>query len=229
MLDLQGYGPSLLIGLLLTVEIAVASLFIAILLGLLGALAKLSQSRIARLVAGIYTTLIRGVPELVLMLLIFFGGQHFVNSIAPLLGYDEYIDVNPFIAGVLTLGFIYGAYLAETFRGAILAVPGGQLEAGFAYGMNRIQVFLRILLPQMIRHAIPGFGNNWLVLTKATALVSIIGLDDMMRKAGLAAGATREPFTFYLAAALGYLLITTVSVLLLRWAEQRYSVGVREG
>jgi arginine/ornithine transport system permease protein len=108
-----------------------------------------------------------------------------------------------------------------------MAVPAGQLEAGRAYGMSSFQVFRRILLPQMVRHAIPGFGNNWLVLLKATALVSVIGLDDMVRKAALAAGATRLPFTFYMVVALGFLVFTTVSVLALRWAEERYSVGVR--
>lgn len=226
MLDLQGYGPSLLEGALLTIEVALASLVIAILLGMLGALAKLSTSRIAYGIAAVYTTVIRGIPDLVLMLLIFFGGQLLVNDLALRVGYDGYIDINPYIAGVLTIGFIFGAYMTETFRGAMLAVPHGQLEAGYAFGMKRSQVFFRILLPQMVRHALPGFGNNWLVLLKTTALVSIIGLDDMVRKAALAAGATRQPFTFYFAVALGFLVFTTVSVLLLRWAERRYSMGV---
>lgn len=225
MLDLQGYGASLLEGALLTIEVALASLVIAILLGMAGALAKLSKSRIAYGVAAVYTTVIRGIPDLVLMLLIFFGGQVLVNDLALWVGYEEYIDINPFVAGVLTIGFIFGAYMSETFRGAMLAVPHGQLEAGQAFGMKRSQVFFRILLPQMVRHALPGFGNNWLVLLKTTALVSIIGLDDMVRKAALAAGATRQPFTFYLAVAIGFLVFTTVSVLLLRWAERRYSVG----
>ena len=225
MLDLQGYGASLLEGALLTIEVALASLVIAIVLGMLGALAKLSKSRIAYGVAAVYTTVIRGIPDLVLMLLIFFGGQVLVNNLALRVGYEEYIDINPFVAGVITIGFIFGAYMSETFRGAILAVPHGQLEAGQAFGMRRSQVFFRILLPQMVRHALPGFGNNWLVLLKTTALVSIIGLDDMVRKAALAAGATRQPFTFYLAVAIGFLVFTTVSVLLLRWAERRYSVG----
>ncbi len=227
MLDLYGYGPSLLQGSLLTIEVALASLAIAVTLGMLGALAKLSGSRVARGVAMVYTTLIRGVPDLVLMFLIFYGGQELVNRLAPMVGYDEYIDINPFIAGVLTIGFIFGAYMTETFRGAMLAVPGGQLEAGYAFGMTRWKVFHRILVPQMIRHALPGFGNNWLVLLKTTALVSVIGLDDMVRKAYLAMGATRKPFVFFLAVALGFLIFTTVSVLLLRWAERRYSLGYR--
>jgi arginine/ornithine transport system permease protein len=228
MFDLQGYGPSILIdGTLLTIQVALVSLAIAAVLGMLGALAKLSASPVAAGVATLYTTIIRGIPDLVLMLLLFFGGQVFVNRMAPLVGYDEYIDINPYIAGVVTIGFIFGAYMTETFRGAILAVPQGQLEAGHAYGMSRGQVFRRILLPQMVRHALPGFGNNWLVLLKTTALVSIIGLDDMVRKAALAAGATRAPFTFYFVVALDYLVLTTISILVLRWADRRYSAGVR--
>jgi arginine/ornithine transport system permease protein len=229
MLDLHGYGFSLLEGTLLTLEVALVSLLIAVLLGMLGALAKLSSSRLARSVASVYTTIIRGVPDLVMMLLVYFGGQMLVNKLTMQVGYEGYIDIAPFLAGVITIGFIYGAYMTETFRGAILAVPLGQLEAGYAFGMNRSQVFWRILLPQMMRHALPGFGNNWLVLLKTTALVSIIGLDDMVRKASLAAGATHLPFTFHMVVALGYLAFTTVSVLLLRWAEQHYSAGVQRG
>ncbi len=226
MFDLYGYGPSILAGTLLTIELSLAALGISLLLGFIGALFKLSRSPFLEGLARLYTTIIRGIPDLVLMLIVFFGGQVFINRYAPLLGFNGYIDINPFIAGVLTIGFIFGAYMTETFRGAILAVPAGQLEAGFAYGLSRLQVFFRILLPQMIRHAIPGFGNNWLVLVKTTALVSIIGLDDMVRKAALAAGATRKPFTFYLVVALNYLAITSVSVYLLNWMEKRYSVGV---
>ncbi|MCP5421052.1 MAG: ABC transporter permease [Gammaproteobacteria bacterium] len=229
MFDLRGYGFSIMEGALLTIEVALISLAIAVILGMLGALAKLSKSRFAQISATVYTTVIRGIPDLVLMLLLFFGGQVLINKLAAVFDYQEYIDINPFTAGVLTIGFIFGAYMTETFRGAIMAVPRGQLEAGYAYGMTRWQVFVRILLPQMIRHALPGFGNNWLVLLKTTALVSIIGLDDMVRKASLAAGATRLPFTFYLVVALGFLVFTTISVLLLRWAEKRYSVGFQQG
>ncbi len=227
MLNLQGYGPSIWEGTLLTINVALASLAIAVLLGIIGALAKLSGIGVLKALAQIYTTVIRGVPDLVLMLLVFYGGQMLINQLGGMLGYEGYIDINPYIAGVSTIGFIFGAYMTETFRGAIMAVPHGQLEAGYAYGMGKTLVFFRILLPQMVRHAIPGFGNNWLVLTKATALVSIIGLDDMVRKASLAAGATRMPFTFYAAVALIYLMITTVSVYLLDWLEKRYSQGYR--
>ncbi len=229
MFSLHGYGPSILEGTYLTLAISLVSLGISMLLGIMGAMAKLSGSKIFQFGAQAYTTIIRGIPDLVLMLLVFFGGQVLINQVAPMVGYDEYIDINPFIAGVSTIGLIFGAYMTETFRGGILAVPRGQIEAGQAYGMNRFQVFARIVVPQMIRHAIPGFGNNWLVMIKTTALVSIIGLDDMVRKASLAAGATRLPFTFYAVVAVNYLIITSVSVYLLNWLENRYSVGVIRG
>jgi len=226
MFSLQGYGYSILQGTILTLELCLVSLVISIILGIIAALAKLSGSTPLKLIAQSYTTVIRSVPELVLMLLVFFGGQVFINQLGLLLGYEGYIDINPFIAGSSTIGFIFGAYMAETFRGAILAVPVGQLEAGYAYGMSRIQVFSRILLPQMVRHAIPGFGNNWLVLMKATALVSIIGLNDMVRMASLAAGATSMPFTFYLVVAINYLILTSISILILNWLNTKYSAGV---
>jgi arginine/ornithine transport system permease protein len=226
MLNLQGYGPSILQGTLLTIELCLASLVIAMLLGIVTALSKLSRVWVLNILAQAYTTIIRGIPDLVLMLLIFYGGQVFINQVGPMVGVDTYIDINPFVAGVSTIGFIFGAYMAETFRGAILAVPDGQLEAGYAYGMTRFQVFVRILLPQMVRHAIPGFGNNWLVLMKTTALVSIIGLKDMVRMAGLAAGATRMPFTFYLVVAINYLILTSISIWILNWLNTRYSAGI---
>ncbi len=224
---LGGYlYPFILEGMLLTVELAVLSLLLALALGLVGATAKLSSNRIAQLIAGVYTTLIRGVPDIVLMFIIFFGGQLLVNSIGDKLGLG-YIEISEFTAGVATIGFIFGAYMAETFRGAILAVPRGEIEAGYAYGMTAIQVFRRITFPACIRHAIPGFGNNWLVLAKTTALVSVIGLEDMVFRAAQAGGSLRQPFTFYFVVAILYLVITAVSDGGLKWLEKRYSAGVR--
>lgn len=225
LLNLHGYGPSLLEGTWLTIQISLLSLALAGALGIITALAKISAFAPAKAVATVYTTVIRGIPDLLLMLIIFFGGQKLVNWGAPKLGYTDYIDVNPFVAGVITIGFIFGAYMGETFRGAILAVPKGQLDAGRAFGMRPGQVFWRILFPQMVRHAIPGFGNNWLVLLKTTALVSVVGLQDLVYKAGVAGRSVREPFTFFFAVALIYLVLTTISILALQWAEKRYSVG----
>jgi His/Glu/Gln/Arg/opine family amino acid ABC transporter permease subunit len=224
---LHGYLPAILGGLVLTLQVSAASLAIACVFGLIGATAKLSGSRAARWSADVYTTLIRGLPELVLMLLIFYGGQMVVNSMAEKYGWG-YIDIPPFLAGTLTIGFIFGAYLTETFRGAILAVPRGQSEAGMAYALTQRQVLFRIVLPQMIRHAIPGFANNWLIMLKASALVSLIGLNDMVNRAGLAAASTREPFTFYMAVAVIYLILTSVSIFLLSRLEARFSLGVRK-
>ncbi|HEV2560197.1 MAG TPA: ABC transporter permease [Microvirga sp.] len=224
---LHGYLPAILGGLSSTLTVAAVSLAIACIFGLLGAVAKLSENRFARGIAGTYTTLIRGLPELVLMLLIFYGGQIGINGIADRFDLG-YIDINPFVAGTITLGFIFGAYLTETFRGAILAIPRGQIEAGHAFGLKPREVMTRITLPQMIRHAIPSFANNWLVMVKATALISIIGLDDMVHRASLASSATNEPFTFYAAIALIYLGVTTVSILALGAVERRFSLGVRK-
>ncbi|OWQ93005.1 ABC transporter [Roseateles aquatilis] len=224
---LHGYLPSLLEGAVLTLCVAVTSMALAMVLGLLGALAKLSKWRLAKWIATVYTTLIRGVPDLLLMLLIFFGGQVAVNHIAASLGHDEYIDINPFVAGVCTIAFIFGAYLTEAFRGAFLAVPPGQREAGLAFGMSPAQVAWRITFPQMFRHVLPGLSNNWLVLIKSTAIVSVIGLHDLMTRGSQAAGNTREPFVFYLAVAVIYLLFTSLSELFFDRLHKRLSIGVR--
>jgi len=226
---LSGYYASILQGALVTVGVSLAALVFSILLGLLGAAAKLSGQRWLVALATVYTTLIRGVPELVLMLLIFYGGTIGLNHLLEWSGSRRSVDINPFAAGVLTIGFIYGAYMTETFRGAILAIPRGQAEAAWAFGMGRGRTFLRITLPQMVRYALPGFTNNWLVLIKATALISLIGLQEMTYLAKQASAATREPFTFFLFAAVLFLAYTSVSLWALRWLERRYSLGVRRG
>lgn len=222
----QGYFLTILGGAALTLELALLSLLFALVAGLAGASAKLSGSAPLRWLATTYTTVVRGVPDLVMMLLVFYGGQMLVNQVTEYLDVG-YFDLNPMVAGVLTIGFIFGAYFAETFRGAFLAVPSGQLEAGAAYGMTRWQVFTRILFPQMLRHALPGLGNNWLVLLKSTAIVSMIGLSDMTWLADQAGRTTREPFLFYLLVCALYLVMTTASSWLLGRLERRYSVGVR--
>ena len=224
---LHGYGLSLLQGALLTLAVALGALAIALLLGLAGAVAKLSRSRLARGLAFVYTTGVRAVPDLVLMLLVFYGGQTLVNAIGEHLGW-AYIDIDPFVAGVLTIGFIFGAYFTEVLRGAFLAVPPGQREAAVACGFTPAQVLWRIVGPQMLRHALPGLSNNWLVMVKSTAIVSVIGLSDLMNRGAQAAGATREPFVFYVAVALVYLAFTSLSEAFFAWAQRRLAVGQRQ-
>jgi histidine transport system permease protein len=226
-LSLKGFGPLLMEGTWMTIKLAVLSLLVSVLLGLLGASAKLSSVKAVRIPAQVYTTLIRGVPDLVLMLLIFYSLQTWLSNLTDALDWD-YIEIDPFAAGVITLGFIYGAYFTETFRGAILAVPRGQAEAATAYGLTRGQRFRYVIFPQMMRFALPGIGNNWQVMLKATALVSLIGLADLVKNAQDAGKSTYELFYFLVLAALIYLLITSASNIVLRRLERRYSAGTRE-
>ncbi|MGE7956295.1 ABC transporter permease [Pseudomonas sp. NPDC089530] len=223
---LEGFGPQILQGTLTTLKLALLSLLLAVLLGLLGASAKSSGNRVLQALASGYTTLIRSMPDLVIMLLLFFSLQMLLNQLTDRLDLAQ-IDIDPFLAGVLTLAFIYGAYFTETFRGAFQAVPKGQLEAARAYGMSRAQTFRKVLFPQMLRHALPGIGNNWLVLIKSTALVSIIGLSDVVKATQDAGKGSMQFFYFTLVGGLIYLAITSVSHLLLIWLSQRYSVGVK--
>ena len=225
--SLKGFGPLLLQGTWMTVKLSVFSLAVSVLLGLLGATAKLSSLPFLRIPAQIYTTLIRGVPVLALLLLIFYSLQIWLTGFTDFMEWD-YIEIDPFSAGVITLGFIYGAYFTETFRGAILAVPRGQLEAATAYGLKRGQRFRYVTFPQMMRFALPGIGNNWMVMLKATALVSIIGLADLVKAAQDAGKSTYQLFYFLVVAALIYLLITSASNFVLRRLERRYSAGSRE-
>ncbi|WP_371233823.1 ABC transporter permease [Pseudomonas sp. QE6] len=226
-ISLKGYGAILLDGTWMTVKLSICSLLLSVLLGLIGASAKLSGSRLLRFPAILYTTLIRGVPDLVLMLLIFYSLQTWLADLTDYMEW-EYIEIDPFSAGVITLGFIYGAYFTETFRGAILAVPRGQLEAASAFGLSRAQRFRFVLFPQLMRFALPGLGNNWMVLIKSTALVSIIGLSDVVRAAQDAGKSSYRLFFFLMVAALIYLVFTTLSNFVLNALERRYAIGVRE-
>ncbi|MDI3356483.1 ABC transporter permease [Pseudomonas sp. UYIF39] len=225
--SLKGFGPLLLQGSWMTVKLSFLSLLVSVVLGLIGASAKLSRSAMLRVPAQAYTTLIRGVPDLVLMLLIFYSLQTWLTNLTEALGWD-YIEINPFSAGVITLGFIYGAYFTETFRGAILAVPRGQMEAATAYGLTRAQRFRFVVFPQMMRFALPGIGNNWMVILKATALVSIIGLADLVKVAQDAGKSSYQLFFFLVLAALIYLVITTASNYVLHRLDVFYAAGTRE-
>lgn len=227
-MSFSGYGPLLLSGTWMTIQLALLSLLLSVIIGLIGASSKLSNIKALRYIATAYTTLIRSVPDLVIMLLLFYSLQLGLNQITEALQMDQ-IDINPFVAGVITLAFIYGAYFTETFRGAFQSVPRGQIEAAMAYGMTPWQVFHRVLFPQMMRFALPGIGNNWQVLIKATALVSIIGLTDIVKITQDAGRSTMQLFFFSIVAAAIYLAITTVSNLILIWLEGHYSAGVRKG
>ena len=224
---LHGYGASLLAGALLTLSVALGSLLIAALLGVAGASAKLSRNRFLRLLAQVYTTAIRGVPDLIMMFLIYYGGQIALNKLADRFGWGG-LTIDPFVAGTLTIGFIFGAYMTEIFRGAFLAVPSGQGEAAFAYGMSRRKAFLRIVGPQMLRHALAPLSNTWLVMVKSTAIVSLIGLSDLMQRASSAGSTTQQPFLFLSAAGAMYLAFTSVSELLFAWLRRRCAAGVRQ-
>ncbi|RBP33461.1 amino acid ABC transporter membrane protein 1 (PAAT family) [Marinobacter pelagius] len=233
MLDLKGYGPELLDGAVVTIELAFLSLALALTLGLIGASSKLSGNRVAKAIATFYTTVVRGIPDLVMMLLFYYGGQVTVNMLSDWIWeayeIDFFFQFDPFISGVVTIGLIFGAYMTETFRGAFLAVETGQIEAARAYGFTRWHTFRRIMFPQMLRHALPGIGNNWQVLLKTTALVSIIGLTDMVRVAEEAAKAERMPFHFFIPVAAVYLILTAGSELFIKWLNKRANVGVVQG
>lgn len=227
---LSEWLPILIKGSGLTLGVGVVALIISLILGMIVALFRLSSSRILSTIGTSYTTIIRGIPELVLLLLIFYGGQQFINDWrfewADAHGVDiDPIDFEPFWSGAIVIGLIYTAYMAETLRGAILAVPSGQIEAARAYGLSSTRIFFRITLPQMVRHALPGISNNWLVMLKATALVSLIALKDVVKIASDAAKATGYQFTFFLFAGAVFLLFTTVSIFVFRYLESRYSLG----
>ena len=219
------YLPLLARGALVTVILAVLSLGLATILGGLGASAKLAGGTAAKSIAAIYTTIVRGVPDLVLILLIYFGGQRLVNDIGGLLGWD-YVEVSKFWSGVLSIGFIYGAYLTETFRGGYQAVPKGQGEAAKALGIPFIISLRKVILPQFWRHVLPGYGNVWQVLVKSTAVVSVIGLEDLVGIADKAGKSTREPFLFLVVVILVYLAITSASGKIFQTAEQRLARGM---
>ena len=221
------YRYLLLDGTVVTVQLAVGSLILSVVLGLAGASAKLASNPVSNRLASAYTTLVRGVPDLVLMMLLFYGGQQIVNDLGTVTGWWDYLEIDQFIAGIGSIGFVFGAYMTETFRGAILAIPRGQIEAGISCGMRNLTIFRRITWPQMVRHALPSFTNNWLVLIKATALVSVIGLHDVVWNASTAGRSVREPFTFMFAVLLIYLALTAISDIGLRWLDRRYSAGVR--
>ena len=227
MFDLQGFGDQLLFGTLMTLRVALGGLLLGLLLGVIGAALKLSRSRIAYGIGAAYTTVIRGLPELLVVLIIYFGSAGMLTRIAGWFGHQEYVELSPLVAGIIALGVAFGAYATEVFRGAIQAIPAGQSEAALACGMTGRQTFFRIVLPQAWRVAIPGLGNLFQVLLKDTSLISVVGLEEIMRKSQIAISNTKEPFTFYFVAALIYLTITVIVMFGQRYAERWAGRGVR--
>lgn len=225
LLDLKGYGWLLWEGVQLTVIVSLASLAGAIIVGLLAALVKLQGSRCQRIAVDTYTSVVRGVPELVMLLLVYYGVPTLIQDAAAALGHAIILNINPFAAGIATITFIYGAFACEVFRSAYLNVPAGQHEAAAVLGLRRATALRLVILPQVLRYALPGLGNLWMVLVKATALISIIQLPELMRNADIAARATRMPFTFFLAACLVYLGITLVSM----WTQSRAEAWASRG
>ena len=223
---LLGFGAQLAAGTLVTAGLAVASLAGGLLLGIAGAAARMSRRRLPRAAAHAYTTAVRGVPELLVVLIVYFGASAVIGRVAGLFGATGYFEPSPFIAGVAALSLTFGAYATEVLRGAFLAVPPGQTEAAYAIGLNRLQTFRHVLLPQVWRTALPGLGNLFLVLLKDTSLVSVVGLDELMRKSAIAVSYTREPFTFYFAAALIYLAMTAFSMAAIQALERRAARGL---
>jgi len=222
--DLHGFGTALLAGTLTTILLALSSLALGICLGLLGALAKTSASRPLRWLGEGYSTLVRGVPELLWVLLIYYGSVGLVGWLGSLVGRPG-LALNPFAAGTLALGLCFGAYATEVFRGALLAIPRGHREAGLALGLSRARIFWRLVLPQMWRVALPGLGNLFMILMKDTALVSVIGLEEIMRHAQIAVSFSKQPFTFYMAAACLYLGLTVLSLIAMHYLEKRAGRG----
>jgi histidine transport system permease protein len=223
----NGYAGLVIEGALKTVQLALCSLALAFAIGLIGASAKLFGSRLVARIANLYTTIVRGAPDLVLMLLLYYSIQILLNGMTEHLHWTQ-IDIKPFAAGVIVLGLIHGAYFIETFRGAFLAIPRGQMESATSLGMSYGHVMSHILFPQMMRFALPAVGNNWQVIVKSTALVSIIGLSDVIKAAQDAGKSTTRYFFFIAVAAFVYLLITTISNFVLHYLEHRYNVGVRK-
>ena len=225
-LDLYGFGPALAAGTLMTIQLALCALALGLVLGLLGALAKTSPNKFLQWLGGTYSTIVRGVPELLWVLLIYFGTVNLMRELGTLLGYPE-LELNAFAAGVIALGLCFGAYATEVFRGAILAIPRGHREAGQALGLAKGRIFWRIILPQMWRIALPGLGNLFMILMKDTALVSVIGLEEIMRRSQIAVSLSKEPFHFFLIAAFIYLSLTVLAMTAMHFLEQRASRGFK--
>lgn len=224
-LDPPGWGGVLLQGFVASIEIAIGSYVLGLVIGMFGATGKLYGGQVARDLWEVYTTLVRAVPELVLILLLYYAGTDAVNQLLALAGYAP-VDINGLLAGIIVLGFVQGAYSTEVLRGAIKAIPPGQIEAARAYGMPPLMIFRRITLPAMLPYALPGLGNLWMVATKDTALLAVVGFTELTLATRQAAGATKAYMTFFLAAGVMYLVLSFVSGIVLRMIERHARRGI---
>ncbi len=225
----MGWGWGLVLGALMTVAVAVGGLLIGTVIGTFGAWAKVSGGRAARWLADLYTTVLRGVPDLLVIYLVYFGSSSVLTTMGRLYGASGFIGFPGFLAGAIAIGVTSGAQNTEVFRGAFGAVQKGEVEAAKACGMPRLLRFRRIIAPLVLRHALPGLGNVWLGLLKESSLLSVTGVTELMRQAQVAAGSTRLPFDFYLAAAALYIVLSIASGLVVQLAERRLARGVRRG
>jgi octopine/nopaline transport system permease protein len=211
----------LLAGALMTLAVTATALAIGAVAGAIVAAAKLSDNLLLVTLGNVYTTVFRGVPELLIIYLIYFGGSSAVTAIGRSMGYEGFLGLPSFAAGALAVGIISGAYQAEVFRGAYLAIAKGELEAALAIGMHRGMRLRRIVIPQVLRFAIPGLGNVWQLSLKDSALVSVTGLAELMRTSQVAAGSTRQYFLFFIVGGCLYLVLTSLSDRIFNGAERR--------
>lgn len=219
-----GWGGTLLTGAAATLAISAGAYLIGIVIGMAGALGKLSGNRGLETVLNLYTTLIRSVPELILIVGLYYAGTDGLNRLLQLAGLPV-LEVNGFVAAVAVLGFVQGAYMTEVLRGAIMAIPNGQIEAARAFGMSPLLRFRRVVLPALLPNALPGLSNLWLAVTKDSALVAVVGYQELALATRLAGASTKQYFLFFMAAALMYLAITLVSNVILRQIERHVRRG----
>jgi len=220
-----GWGDELFYATLMTIAVAITAMLIGFFFALIFTPLKLSKNKFLNLIANSYTTVIRGVPELLVIYLFFFGGSAAIMFVASIFGYGEYIEINAFMTGAFSIGIISGAYSTEVFRGAIQSIDKGQFEAANVLGLGKFGKFFKIILPQTLRLALPNLSNVWQITLKDTSLISVTGLVEIMRQSYVAAGSTRDPLFFYSCAAVLYLLLTFLSMKLINKLEKKYSRG----
>lgn len=223
-----GWGGNLLRGLLHSLQIALGGYSLGLIIGILGACGKLYAGPFVKDTLACYTTLVRAVPELILILLFYYAGTDLLNQLMLLIG-REPVDVDGLIAGIFVIGLVQGAYATEVIRGAILAVPKGQIEAATAYGFSFWQTLRRITLPSMLPYAIPGLANLWLIATKDTALLAVVGFSELTLETKQAAGSTKHYMLFYCAAGALYLMVTIISNQLIQRIEKWSRRGFADG